>query len=126
MAKTNGRRTATRHKAVAPADKSKDGEMEEIYAQLADSVAALNSTKLGASVKSASWTDDSDKRADKAEAQEGIDDPVRMYLREIGKVYLLSGADEKRLARHMEEGNHVEHIEQTWVDDHGVAPWSRR
>ena len=36
------------------------------------------------------------------EEQEGIDDPVRMYLREIGKVYLLSGADEKRLARQME------------------------
>ena len=126
MAKTNGRRTTTKHKAVAPADRSKDGEMEEIYAQLADSVAALTSTKLGAAAKSASetaaWRSSSDKEADKAESQDGVDDPVRMYLREIGKVYLLSGADEKRLARQMEEGNHVENIEQTWVDDHGVSP----
>src|SRR3954447_19196628 len=38
------------------------------------------------------------------EDQEGIDDPVRMYLREISKVFLLSAADEKRLARQMEEG----------------------
>ncbi len=126
MAKTNGRRTATNRKPTAPADRSKEGEMEEIYAQLADSVAALNSTKLGAAAKSeheaASWRSSSEREADKAEAQDSVDDPVRMYLREIGKVYLLSGADEKRLARHMEEGNHVEHIEQTWVDDHGASP----
>ena len=125
MAKTNGRRTAMKRKAVAPADRSKDGEMEEIYAQLADSVAALSSTNLGAAATSASetaWRSDGEKESDKADSQEGVDDPVRMYLREIGKVYLLSGADEKRLARHMEEGNHVENIEQTWVDDHGVPP----
>ena len=35
---------------------------------------------------------------------EGIVDPVRMYLREIGRVGLLSGEDERRLARKMEEG----------------------
>src|SRR5688500_4971757 len=42
------------------------------------------------------------------EDQEGIDDLVRMYLREIGKVFLLSAADEKHLARQMEEGQHIE------------------
>src|ERR1044072_9036749 len=56
------------------------------------------------------------------EDQEGIDDPVRMYLREIGKVFLLSAADEKRLARQMEEGQHVEAIEQTWHGEHGTDP----
>src|SRR6185295_11748422 len=54
------------------------------------------------------------------EDQEGIDDPVRMYLREIGKVFLLSAADEKRLARQMEEGQHIEAIEQTWHGEHGT------
>ena len=76
--------------------------MEEIYAQLADSVAALNSTKLGAAARSdseaAPWRSSSEREADRAEVQDSVDDPVRMYLREIGKVYLLSGADEKRLA----------------------------
>jgi RNA polymerase primary sigma factor len=44
------------------------------------------------------------------EDQEGIDDPVRMYLREIGKVFLLTADDEKRLARQMEEGKHLERL----------------
>src|SRR3990172_8380331 len=56
------------------------------------------------------------------EDQEGIDDPVRIYLREIGKVYLLSADDEKRLARHMEEAKHVERIEKRWRDEHGRPP----
>ena len=41
----------------------------------------------------------------------GIDDPVRMYLREIGKVPLLTAADEKRLARAMEEWLHIAAIQ---------------
>ncbi len=56
------------------------------------------------------------------EDQEGIDDPVRMYLREIGKVFLLSAADEKLLARQMEEGQHIEAIEEAWVQQHGAEP----
>ena len=48
------------------------------------------------------------------EESEGIDDPVRMYLREIGKVYLLTADDEKHLARQMEEGLHLEAIEQEY------------
>jgi RNA polymerase primary sigma factor len=47
---------------------------------------------------------------------EGSDDPVRMYLREIGKVSLLSGAEEKRLCRQMEEGHYIETIERAWVE----------
>lgn len=35
----------------------------------------------------------------------GVDDPVRMYLKEIGKVHLLSADDEIDLARRMEEGD---------------------
>src|SRR4030042_1717090 len=53
------------------------------------------------------------------EEQEGIDDPVRMYLREIGKVYLLTADDEKRLARSMEEGKHIQRIEKRWLEEHG-------
>jgi RNA polymerase primary sigma factor len=56
------------------------------------------------------------------EDQEGIDDPVRMYFREIGKVHLLSAKDEKRLARQMEEAKHIERIEKRWTEEHGHRP----
>ena len=49
----------------------------------------------------------------------GIDDPVRMYLREIGKVPLLTAADEKRLARAMEEWLWVEDVRAAFQEEHG-------
>ncbi len=52
------------------------------------------------------------------EEQEGIDDPVRMYLREIGKVALLTADGEKRLARQMEEGEHLEALEHRFEGEH--------
>ena len=60
------------------------------------------------------------------EETEGIDDPVRMYLREIGKVYLLTADDEKHLARQMEEGNHIKQIKQDYVQDYGHPPSAAR
>ena len=39
-----------------------------------------------------------------AESTEVLDDPVRMYLREIGRVRLLTSADERSLARKIEGG----------------------
>jgi RNA polymerase primary sigma factor len=53
------------------------------------------------------------------ELEEGIDDPVRMYLREIGKVSLLTADDEKKLARAMEEGDYIQRIEQAHFEEHG-------
>ncbi len=41
------------------------------------------------------------------ETAEMIDDPVRMYLREIGRVGLLTAKDERRLARQMESQKHI-------------------
>ena len=45
------------------------------------------------------------------ETAEMIDDPVRMYLREIGRVNLLKAAEERILARRMEAAKHIEFIE---------------
>ncbi len=53
------------------------------------------------------------------ELEEGIDDPVRMYLREIGKVRLLTAADEKVLARSMEEGDYIQRIENAYFEETG-------
>jgi RNA polymerase primary sigma factor len=39
-----------------------------------------------------------------------VDDPVRMYLHEIGRVPLLTGDDEKRLAQGMEKGKRIDEI----------------
>ena len=37
-----------------------------------------------------------------------IDDPVRMYLKEIGRVSLLSAVDETKLAQRMDKGNEAQ------------------
>ena len=39
-----------------------------------------------------------------ADLESSLDDPVRMYLREIGRVPLLNAEEEVRLAQHMERG----------------------
>jgi len=53
--------------------------------------------------------------------QEVIDDPVRMYLREIGKVSLLKGEQEKLLASKMEMDKHVRSIEEDWLTTYGTT-----
>ena len=50
------------------------------------------------------------------EEHEILDDPVRMYLREIGRVSLLKAADERVLARKMEAGRHVRRMENIFEE----------
>ncbi|MBE0415737.1 MAG: RNA polymerase sigma factor RpoD [Dehalococcoidia bacterium] len=56
------------------------------------------------------------------EEQEVIDDPVRMYLREIGRVSLLSANDEKLLSSMMEKNRHIKRIEGDWSARFGTPP----
>lgn len=49
---------------------------------------------------------------DTTDSADALDDPVRMYLREIGRVDLLTSADERRLARELEGLNHLLKLEQ--------------
>ena len=53
---------------------------------------------------------------------EMIDDPVRMYLREIGRVSLLKKADERMLARRLEAYTYVRKIEQVLTSIEGSPP----
>ncbi len=54
--------------------------------------------------------------------QEVADDPVRMYLHEIGRVSLLTAEEEKELARKMEEGRRIREIRQSYLQKHGREP----
>src|SRR3972149_9264978 len=132
---TTGKRTATqRRRSRSDSSPANGDELDEIYVRPADSVAVLNSTRLadgvaeGPAGNAAIWSapageaEEPEYEDEELAGQEGIDDPVRMYLREIGKVYLLSGDDEKRLARQMEEGKFIQEIEQHWVNERGEEP----
>ena len=56
------------------------------------------------------------------ESLEVLDDPVRMYLREIGRVRLLTSADECLLARRLEGGKHLENLERELTELEGRPP----
>ena len=51
-----------------------------------------------------------------------LDDPVRMYLREIGRVALLTGEREIELARAMEQGEYLRLLKVKLRVDQGAAP----
>jgi hypothetical protein len=54
------------------------------------------------------------------------EDPIRLYLREIGKIYLLTANDEKHLARQIEEGNHLRAIEDAYFVTYNRPPSAAR
>lgn len=56
------------------------------------------------------------------EAPGEASDPVGAYLSEIREVDLLSGEDEQRLARQIEEDKHIRTIERQWRNDRGHGP----
>jgi len=51
-----------------------------------------------------------------------IDDPVRMYLREIGRVHLLTAKDERTLARSMERSIQIKSLEKELTIQDGWPP----
>ena len=53
---------------------------------------------------------------------EAADDPVRMYLHEIGRVALLTAQEEKTLARSKEEKDYIERVEEELTGDFGKPP----
>lgn len=100
-------------------------EEEEDAAVVAAATGLLNVSELD------QWEADRAARQEAARAEELAtdspdseltDDPVRMYLREIGRVNLLTAEDERVLARAMELENHLEGIEAAISDPDGRRP----
>ena len=59
---------------------------------------------------------------DRLEEQEVNDDPVRMYLHEIGRVGLLSAGEEKELAKKREIGRRIGEIKKNWLKNQRLPP----
>jgi len=60
--------------------------------------------------------------AEELAEQDITDDPVRIYLHEIGRVHLLTANDEKTLAKKMEEGKYISEIKQEYSQKHSRLP----
>ncbi len=58
------------------------------------------------------------------ETAELVDDPVRLYLSEIGKTDLLRKEDEQRLARQLEASMRIEKLEKELESPDGRPPWA--
>ena len=56
------------------------------------------------------------------EDREVFEDPIRMYLHEIGRVHLLTAANERDLARKIEQGRYMANIKSDWLRQYGHYP----
>ena len=74
----------------------------------------IDKKAAAAALKEAEWSN--------YEAAEMIDVPVRMYLREIGRVSLLKAHDERVLARKMESSSYIENLTEQLSSPDGRPP----
>ena len=61
----------------------------------------------------------------KPEAEESrgtLSDPIQMYLQEIGRIRLLTGAEERKLARQLEDGKHLQKVRSELNEELGEDP----
>ena len=64
--------------------------------------------------------------AQAVEAAEDAADSVRTYLTQIGRVPLLTKADEQRLSRALEEARWIEQLRTEYREQHGASPtWTQ-
>ena len=103
--------TRTTEDGFQKTDLDNSNRSEDVFADMGSSDGS-NAPRLGFNGLSSEGVIEKE-----APAPEMIDDPVRMYLREIGRVDLLKAAEERILARRFEAGRHIKGLEQNWKSD---------
>ncbi|MGD9783812.1 MAG: RNA polymerase sigma factor RpoD [Hyphomicrobiaceae bacterium] len=117
-AKARGYVTLDELNAVMPSEEVSSDQIEDVYAMLSDmgiNVVETEEAEEGAADEEEEAVDEEDSRAlttqsvparseTRAEPAERTDDPVRMYLREMGSVELLSREGEIAIAKRIEAG----------------------
>ena len=99
---------------IAPATPNEPGDNSRPLANPEDAADAALVSGGGAAVATLAPEASAapvDAALDEAANSDVIDDPVRMYLREIGRIPLLTAADERRLALEHASGKHVQMAE---------------
>ena len=127
-------------KATSPRDlvDMRDSREERLFAtEDREAVAAKDRTSVNGDARN--FDDDDDEKPTKdpnaeedtdvesewekdLENVEMIDDPVRMYLREIGRVSLLKAVEERTLARKMESCKYIQALEVDLESSQGRSP----
>ena len=115
-AKTNGMiATAEMMDALQGDDLSPD-EIEDVYELLAKKKIELVDEVPDPEALGAPGAGEAEPVVDEGDLEQtipegvSIDDPVRMYLKEIGRVSLLSAVDETKLARRMDKGSEAQRL----------------
>ncbi|MFN0072873.1 MAG: RNA polymerase sigma factor RpoD [Chloroflexota bacterium] len=106
---------------VPSADDSERPHPEELEDAAVATISPLLTGRSGGS-----WADAIEPEVQapptRLEEQEGLEDHVRLYLREIGLVHLLSWDEEKRLSREIEDSNYLERLADFLQESHGRQP----
>jgi len=119
LAKKRGYVTHDQLNAVLPSEEVSSDQIEDVYAMLNEmgiNVVDSDEADQDEEAKAADEEEDDDEgelvpvsskvpaKAEKSEPSERTDDPVRMYLREMGSVELLSREGEIAIAKRIEAG----------------------
>ncbi len=131
LGQSRGYVTAEEILKALPTPEKELGRLDEIYAELFDAGIEVVDEKPGeGKVAEPAAVEVARRTAPDLEGV-GVEDPVRLYLQEIGRVSLLSGEEELELARQISEANLAgevllaEEAQQTLSGDKKLPPHER-